>query len=144
MSEKIFVTDWDESLAAVKFKGHWRFFHDVETAFLLNYSAYDDRYTPKPGGYRYGTLVVDKNNADEWMKSLAHEVSLEQLPHLYWQDSEERVRLTFVIDFDKKLWVGSMWKMDQSPLTDYQPQGWTAIEDDVKKYLPSELVRYFE
>jgi len=28
MDDKVFV-DWDQSLAAVKFKGHWRFFYDT-------------------------------------------------------------------------------------------------------------------
>ena len=35
MDDTVFV-DWDQSLAAVKFKGQWHFFYDVDTMFLLD------------------------------------------------------------------------------------------------------------
>ena len=57
--------------------------------------------------------------------------------------TEKRVKLTFLINFDEKLWVGCLWKMDQSPLQEYQPQGWSALEDKVLDYLPSNLKGYF-
>jgi len=47
MEQRISI-DPDESIAAVKFRGRWRFFHDLETMFLLNYSAYDPDYNPQP------------------------------------------------------------------------------------------------
>lgn len=143
MSEKIFI-DWEEALAAVKFQGQWQFFHAWEPMFILDYTAYDDEYVPSLGGFRYGTMIVDKDNAEQWMNSLGEKLSLEQACHVYWENTEKRVRLTFVIDFDKKLWVGSGWKMDQSPFTEYQPQGWIAIEDNVLNYLPDDLKSYFE
>jgi hypothetical protein len=135
--------DHDEALAGVKFKGRWRFFYDGEIMFLLDYSAYDDTHHPRPGEFRYGTMIVDEANAERWMNSLAHEVSLEQLTHTYWKNSDRRINPTFLIDFDQKLWVGSGWKMDQSPLHEYQPQGWTALEADIDDYLPDELKTYF-
>ncbi|MHB8625274.1 MAG: arsinothricin resistance N-acetyltransferase ArsN1 family A [Aggregatilineales bacterium] len=134
MEDKIFV-DLDESLAAVKFKGRWRFFHDVETMFLLDYSAFDSDYVPVPGEFRYGTLIVDESNAEQWMNELTHELTPQQLLHTYWRDTRRRVELTFVIDFDEKLWVGQMWHMDQSPLQDYQPDGWLTGEDEARKRL---------
>jgi hypothetical protein len=143
MDGKIFV-DPEYSLAAVKLQGRWRFFYDWETMFILNYTAYHADYVPKPGGFRDGTLIVGEHNADVWMNMLAGEASVDQLPLLFWEGSEVRVRLTFVIDFDSKLWVGCRWRMDQSPLADYQPDGWTAIEDDLKPYLPSELRDFWE
>jgi hypothetical protein len=138
MAEPIFI-DWDESLAAVKFKGRWRFFHDMETMFLLDYGSYDDDYVPKPGDYRYGTLVVDESNAEQWMNSLAGEITTEQIPNTFLQGRTTRVKLTFVIDFDEKIWVGMMWHNDQSPLHEYQPEDWLTDEDDVYKYLPPEI-----
>ena len=143
MSDKIYIS-WDDALAAVKFKGSWRFFFDMEVMFLLDYSSYDHTYSPLPGQSRYGTLVVDETNAAKWMESLSGELTLEQLPNTYWQDTEARVLPTFVIDFDKKLWVGGGWKMDQSPLHEYQPQDWTALEGNVMEYVPDEIKSYFE
>jgi hypothetical protein len=138
MPEKIFV-DWDYSLAVVKFKENWRFFYDIESMFLLDYHSFHNAYNPVEGEFRYGTLIVDKNNAEQWMSSITREVTLEQIPNLYWENTETRVKLTFLINFDERLWVGSQWKMDQSPLHEYQPQGWTAREDNVLDYLPPEL-----
>jgi len=142
MDERIYI-DWDESLAAVKFKGHWRFFCDIETMFLLDYTAYDGDYIPTPFSYRYGILVVDEHNAEQWMSALDVEVTPKQLANTYWRGSSNRVQLTFVINFDEKLWVGQMWKMDQSPLADYQPQDWLAEKDEVQKYLPLEIRGYW-
>jgi hypothetical protein len=138
MSEKLYL-DWEEALTAVKLSSEWRFFADREVMFILDYSAYDDEYAPLPGGFRYGTLIVDKHNASAWMNTLAREFNVEQLPYLYWEDTEKRVQVTFVVDFDERRWVGNGWKMDQSPLTDYQPEGWTAVEDDVYQHLPLDL-----
>lgn len=143
MTEAVYV-HWDDVLAAVNFKGEWRFFCDIEVMFLLDYSSYEKNYQPSPGEFRYGTMVVDESNAEAWMTSLSTELMRNQLSRTYWESTTEQVQPTFVIDFDKKLWVGNHWKMDQSPLTDYQPHGWTALEDDVMKYLPAELVKYFE
>ncbi|MBI1260027.1 MAG: hypothetical protein GC204_21370 [Chloroflexi bacterium] len=135
---KTFIVWDEETLAAVKFKGVWRFFVDMEIMFLLDYTAYED-YLPEPGEFRYGTLIVDDQNAEVWMNSMAKEIEAGQLVHLYWQNTDDRVRPTFVIDFDRKFWVGGGWSHDQSPLQDYQPKGWTALEDNVMKYLPDEI-----
>ena len=73
------------------------------------------------------------------MAALAGEVTPAQLARTYWRDTLKRVKLTFVIDFDEKLWVGQGWHNDQSPFQDYQPQGWLTDEDDVAKFLPPEI-----
>jgi hypothetical protein len=93
MNEKTYL-EWDEALAAVKYNGRWRFFHDIEVMFILDYPAYDDTCNPAPGEFRYGTLVVNEDNAVEWMNSLSGELSLEQLPHTYWRGTGNRVQLT--------------------------------------------------
>jgi hypothetical protein len=142
MDDKVFI-DWDLSLAAVKFKGQWRFFYDEETMFLLDYTSYDGNYTPALGDYRFGILIISEDNVEQWMATLAGELTLTQLPKTYWQHTTDRVQLTFVIDFDEKLWIGQMWKMDQSPLQDYQPKGWLAREDILEKYLPPEIRAYW-
>jgi hypothetical protein len=143
MTEKIFI-DRDDALAVVKFKGIWRFFYDMEIMFLLDYTSYDGDYDPLPGQFRYGTMIVSDANAEMWIKSLSGELFLEQLLDTYWENSEKRVVPTFVIDFDKRLWVGNNWSHDQSPLHEYQPQDWIAREDDVMNYLPAEVRIYFE
>ena len=58
MSDDVFL-DEDQSLAAVKFKGRWRFFSDSETMFLLDYTSYNADYNPQPGGYRDGSYQAD-------------------------------------------------------------------------------------
>ena len=144
MSEKIYIAWDDETLAAVKLKGVWRFFIDREIMFLLDYPSYDNTYHPLPGKFRYGTLIVDDQNVELWIQSLSRELDTAQLANIYWKDTNERVRPTFVIDFDRKFWVGSGWSHDQSPLHEYQPKGWNALEDDVMKYLPAEIRTHFE
>jgi hypothetical protein len=89
-------------------------------------------------------MIVSDANAEMWIKSLSGELFLEQLLDTYWENSEKRVVPTFVIDFDKRLWVGNNWSQDQSPLHEYQPQDWIAREDDVMNYLPAEVRIYFE
>ena len=142
MTESITI-DWGDSIGAVKLKGKWRFFYDMDYMFLLDYTAYDSGYIPKPGDKRFGLLVIDNENAEQWMGSLAGELSLEQIPNVVVGDSSVRADLIFVIDFDTRLWVGQGWHNDQSFLGDYQPEGWTAIEDNVYQYLPDEIRRYW-
>jgi hypothetical protein len=143
ITDDLILSDFDYSLAAVKFKGRWRFFCDIEQMFLLDYTLYDSDYVPEPGGYRDGLLIIDEHNAEQWMSALAVEVTAAQLMHLYREGHIERVKLTFVINFDEKLWVGSMWLMDQSALDEYQPADWLADADNVSKYLPEEIRRLF-
>lgn len=145
MAEKFYI-DGDESLAAVKFDGRWRFFYDIEVMFLLDYSKYEGNHKPKLGEWRYGTIIVSSANAEQWMNQITHELTIEQLKNVIWKDGdvEEPVGLTFVIDFDAKVWIGMNWKMDQSPLQDYQPDGWRAEEGDGYAYLPPEIAAYFE
>lgn len=143
MDEKIFL-DSDCSLAAVKFKGQWRFFYDTESMFLLDYTAYHNRYKPGPGDWRYDLLVINDDNAEQWMAALQGELAVGQLANTFWDNTNKRVKLTFVIDFDQKLWVGHMWKMDQSPLQDYQPEGWLAKEDALENYLPPDIRKHWD
>jgi len=79
---------------------------------------------------RYGILATE-DNAEQWMNALAGELTPDQLSRTYCYDGSDRVILTFVVDFDEKLWVGQTWKMDQSALHDYQPAGWLAGVDEV-------------
>lgn len=114
-------------------------FYDMDYMFLLDYKSYDPTYTPKLGEPRHDTLIVDENNIELWFESLSGELSAEEIPYAKWEDGSQ-VKLTFVIDFDRKLWVGFRWWNDQSALHDYQPRDWIAIEDNVFRYLPPDIV----
>lgn len=142
MSDSIIIPA-DESLAAVKWQGQWRFFYDIDIMFLLDYRKYDPKYRPKTDSFRLGTLIVDETNIDLWMHSMSGELSTEQIPYARWAD-DTQVQLTFVINFDVRLWVGYLWQNDQSAYQEYQPDGWTAIEDDVFAYLPKEFVHLWD
>lgn len=135
---KSLTIDGYESIAAIRLKGSWRFFHDQDYMFLLDYSSYEPDYDPKSGEARYGTMIVDDSNIEQWMQSLAGELTAEQVPNARWENGVQ-VKLTFVIDFDNQLWVGIHWDNDQTLLNDFQPSGWLAIEDDVFKYVPPEV-----
>jgi hypothetical protein len=74
------------------------------------------------------------------MDSLRGELTLEQIPYTQWANGAQ-APLTFVIDFDRKLWIGYQWHNDQIALTDYQPSGWTALEDNVYRYVPQEIAK---
>ena len=144
MAETILI-DNEQGIAAVKFKGKWRFFYDDDWNFLLDWRAY--KYHPDeavdPDDPRRETLVVDENNAEAWMSLLAGELTAEEIPYASYEDGGQ-ARLIFVIDFDGKLWVGCLWHMDQSALDEYQPADWTAGEDDVFKYVPEEIARLWD
>ncbi len=139
------IIDLEEGIAAVKHEGNWRFFHDNDWMFLLDYRAYayapDE--TPRPTDPRRNTLVVNENNAEEWMNLLAGELTFEQIPYAVYDDGAQ-APLMFVIDFDEKLWIGHRWHMDQSALDDYQPADWLADEDDVFKYVPEEIAHLWD
>ena len=139
MTNPTFLRDSDYDLAAIKFRGHWRFFYDTESMFLLDFTKFDDSHKPSPGDWRYGILIVTEDNAEQWMNELAGELTLDQLPYTYWEGTSDQIKLTFVIDFDNKLWIGHGWQMDQSALHDYQPDGWTTGEDNVYDWLPPEI-----
>jgi hypothetical protein len=130
--------DPEESIAAVHWQGRWRFVYDIDIMFLLDYPSYDDTYFPKEEEFRYGTLIVDESNVEQWLASMSGELTTDQIPYARWE-KDEQVKLTFVIDFDTKLWVGLHWQNDQSAYQDYQPDGWIAIEEDIFKYLPPDI-----
>lgn len=132
----------EESIAAVKWQGKWRFFYDIDIMFLLDYTKYDDSI-PEEGDFRYGTLVVNESNIELWMDSIHGELTTEQIPYARWDD-DEQVQLTFVIDFDVKMWIGYHWQNDQSAYQDYQPEGWIAIEDDCFNYLPIDIAKLWD
>jgi hypothetical protein len=144
MTEPILI-DINQGIAAVKLRGSWRFFHDDDWMFLLDWGKY--RYqpgeTPDEDDPRRDTMIVDENNAKEWMSLLAGELMAEQIPNAVYE-AGGRVPLRFVIDFDQRLWVGCMWNMDQSALHDYQPDDWAAGEDDVFEFAPKEIARLWE
>jgi hypothetical protein len=141
MTEPIIIP-MDQEIAAVKFKGKWRFFHDDDWMFILNYRAYRPSSDEEieSSDFRRNTWLVDENNAEEWMSQLVGELTPEQIPYAVNEHYRgEQARLVFVIDFDRKLWVGCGWSMDQSALEDYQPEGWTAKHDYVFLYVPEEV-----
>lgn len=104
--------------------------------FLLDILAYEGE-APEPGHPRYDTAIVDSENATQWMASLAHELTIDQVTHA--MNGSYPAKVTFMIDFDQQLWVGHGWHNDQFYLGDYQPAGWTTKEDDPYAYMPDEL-----
>ncbi len=127
----------DTRMAVVKIDNIWRYFYGMDFQFLLDWNKYfGDTWAPSPDESRYNARVVNKQNFDSWAKSLDGEITLENLKHYV-----ARVRLSYFIDFDRQLWVGFQWAQDQSPLQDYQPDGWIAVEDDVRKYLPDKIAQ---
>jgi hypothetical protein len=113
--------------------------------FLLDWNAYNygREKIGEPLGTRKNTMIVDENNAEEWMNLLAGELTAEQIPYTIYEDGGQ-APLMFVIDFDQKLWVGCQWHMDQSALHEYQPADWIADEDDVFKYAPKEVAQLWD
>ena len=122
---KFIEIDPEESIAAIYWRGVLRFVYD----------SYDPSYSPKEGEFRYGSLVVDDSNIEQWIESMSGELTVEQIPYARWEE-DEQVQLTVVIDFDVNLWIGHLWRNDQSAYQDYQPAGWIALEDFVFNYLP--------
>jgi hypothetical protein len=132
------VVDTDEYIGAVKLNSEWRCFYDMLSMWILDYASYHPEYNPTPGGWRAGLLQVDETNAQAFCNALAdREILLEHIPRTVKRTSTGQQPLTFVINFDEKIFVNG-WQ-DNIAIHEYAPQGWTAVEDDPYQYIPPEL-----
>lgn len=133
--------DDDVCIGIVKINGSWRYFYGYDFEFLLDWIKYFGEDHLSHGKHkRVGAEVVDKDNFELWAKSLEGELTFEELTSAKYEDGEQ-VKLTYFIDFDRQLWVGYAWFQDQSPLEDYQPEGWIGIEDNIFHYLPATIAQ---
>jgi hypothetical protein len=87
-----------DTIAAIHLKGQWRFFYDMDYRFLLDAES----LVTDDSGEVDETQIVDDHNVEAWMQSLSGELTAEEIPYTYWEDGGQ-VKLTFVIDFDRKL-----------------------------------------
>lgn len=136
--------DDDVCIGIVKINDSWRYFYGHDYQFLLDWNKYfPEQYLSENTHKRVGAEVVDKDNFELWAKSLEGELTFEELASAKYEDGKQ-VKLTYFIDFNRQLWVGYAWFQDQSPLQDYQPDGWIAIEDTVYAYLPKKIVSLWD
>jgi hypothetical protein len=136
-SDRKIVIDIDEYIGAVKLNSLWRFFYDILSMWIFDYASYHPDYSPTPQGWRANLLRVNEANAKEYCSALAnHELHPEQIPHVEKQSFVGQEPLMFVANFDEKLFING-WR-DNIAIHEYAPQGWTAVEDDPYKYIPSE------
>ncbi|MBL8164163.1 MAG: hypothetical protein JNJ61_19405 [Anaerolineae bacterium] len=125
-------------IGAVRFHGDWRVFHELLSMWILDYRSYDDTFAPKEGEWRYNLMIVDQNNAEAYIESMAkNEILVTQIPHIRLGDFPGQAQLTFVVNFDEKLFING-WH-DNIPIHEYVPQDWTGIEATPYDYIPSDL-----
>jgi hypothetical protein len=137
-SDRKTVIDFDEYIGAVKLNSQWRFFYDILSMWILDYASYHPDYNPTPQGWRANLLKVDEANAKEYCEALAnHELFPEQIPWVEKESFSDQEGLTFVVNFDEKVFVNG-WR-DNIAIHEYAPQGWTAFEDDPYEHIPPEF-----
>ncbi|MBL8160968.1 MAG: hypothetical protein JNJ61_03215 [Anaerolineae bacterium] len=137
MSESFPIYD-EHFIGAVKLHGEWRFFHHLLIAWILNYRDYDDTYIPTESDWRYELMKVDEKNAEAYVLFMAkNELPIAQIPFVRLGDFPMQAPLTFVVNFDERLFVNG-WH-DNIPIHEYIPQGWRGIEDNPYDHIPSDL-----
>lgn len=139
MNEKL-VIDFDEYIGAVKLNSEWRFFREVMSMWILDYKSYDPEYDPlnsNSNGWRENLLAVDTQNAKEYCHAMKNkEIMLSQIP-LTFTEFGSQAKLTFVVNFDEKIFVSSLY--DMLAVQRYVPRGWKGLEDDSYQYIPAEF-----
>lgn len=128
----------DEYLGAVKFQGEWHLLALYVGEWILDYPAYDPSPDDSPAdNYRHGLLVVSEKNAGEFLEAMReHEMSLGEVKSLIAMQGAELVPLTYVVNFDDKLFVDGHPDRD---IAEYVPEGWTGVEDFPTNYVPPEI-----
>lgn len=128
----------DEYLGAVKYAGEWHILALYVGEWILNYPAYDPYSSKSPTDkYRNGLWVVNETNAAEFLRAMQeHELSLTEVEKLIAEKGPEEVPLTYVVNFDEKLFVDGHPDRD---IAEYVPEGWTGIEDFPTNYVPQKI-----
>ncbi len=145
MTDKIVLYPEIDYIGAVRLQGRWRIYYSVLGMWILDYKQYRPSYDPESAtGWRSNLLTIDASNADQYCQTM-NELSVEAFRQtVYKLRGEEdklihfKPRIVFVVDFDKKLFVNGWWE-SAIPFHKLLPEGWQGIEDDVYKYIPSEL-----
>jgi hypothetical protein len=137
--------DYDEFLGVVKYQGEFRYLIDMVAWWIMDYATYDPRILTAAhrDEFRGGVTVVDNDTAEDFLRALAdQEITREDLKKLLAEkkDPEDEVRLTFLIDFDQRLYVSMFFDIG---LEDYVPKGWKGIYDDPLKYIPDSEFNMF-
>lgn len=140
-SERKIVISIDDYIGAVRLKSKWRFFYNMLSMWILDYASYRVGYDPsdpKYKGWRKGLLRVDETNAEEYCEAMkSQEILPNQVPHVVKDTFPRQEPLTFVVNFDERLFVNG-WH-DNIPIHEYVPKGWTALEEDPYEYVPPEI-----
>lgn len=129
----------DEYLGAVKVEGNWHFFADFVGEWILDYPAYDPDYDPSQWDYKFrnGLLTVDETNAEEFLKAMQEqELSLDSVKKLVAEKGEDKIPLTYVVNFDERIFVDGNSERD---IVEYVPVNWKGIEDTPLNYVPDEI-----
>jgi hypothetical protein len=133
------IVPTDEFVGAVVKDSVTRYFYNILSMWILDYSSYHPQYDPDnpkfgTGGWRKGLLTVDLLTADAYINLLAlQEIDQKSLKTTI-SEFGNTVEIVFVVDFDKKLFVNG-WH-DNIAIHEYVPMGWQGIEDDPNLYIP--------
>lgn len=146
--EGYITIDADEYLGAIKLKGKWYVFYELRGMWVLNHRTYHPSFQSEQyPDWRPGLLVVNRENADEFINHLREqekELSIEELPRVRTAGFEGLglPELTFVIDFDEQLFVSAF--PENLAIHEHVPEGWKGIEDAPLEYVPPELKKIWD
>jgi hypothetical protein len=129
-------------LGAVNLRGQWRLFAGSVGEWTLDYPACDPGWEPSENErleFRSGLLVVDVHNADEFCAAMQpYEVTTKTLVGWMQRVGQAAIPLTFVVDFDRRLFVHG-YDEPIEPRGQYIPPSWTGIVDDPLDHVPAEI-----
>ncbi len=126
-------------IGAVRLRSRWRLFAGTLGEWTLDYAAYEPGCNEVPKDFRGGLLRVDVDNADAFCAAMEpFELQPEQLLAWIAEHGPQALRLTMVVDFDRRTFVHGYLEPVE-PKSNYVPAGWTGIEDDPLKHVPQEI-----
>lgn len=133
----------DDYIGAILHRGQWGFYHTMLSMWVLEYAKWED-YTPQSEtDWRYGIIYVDENNADDYIKELVDcYLTLEQIPYVKKSPDGKQEPLSFVVDFDKQIFVNGWY--DMLPMHTYVPDHWTKLRDSAYEYIPKQYVKLWQ
>ena len=142
MSKQYIYIHPDDFVGAVKLNNNWRIFYADLSEWILSYESYG---APEEdlSQWRGGLINVDENNAEEFCNFLAkHEIRLDDISKLRSQGMEQQEPLTFVVNFDGKLFVNG-WR-DMLPIHTWIPKHWDSKRDLPYSYIPPSLAELWD
>lgn len=143
MSEDQIIIDADEQIGVIKLNNDWRIFYLDRGDWMLDYTKNNDEYVPSEDDWRYGFLVVDTYNADEYFKLYTdNEVAIEDILKLKGVLSMKIPPIKYFVDFDNKLFVDGT--QDYITIDQLIPLGWQGITYDPRIFLPDNIRKYWD